>query len=346
MKKMFFISILCCLLIVSGCGTNDVPIATDTPEPTQESTLPTTSTSPSEQVSEFYKKMQSDTRPIAVMIDNDDNNARPQIGLESAYLVYEIVVEGGATRYMALFKEHDLEKIGPVRSSRHYFLDYVMENDAIYAHCGWSPKASHDISSLGINNINGINGYDGKNFWRDNTYNRTWHNLYTSLVKLHDYAENSKKYRITTDQKLLEYNTTDITPEAGSDISKISIPYTSAYNVTFTYDPDNGVFVKKINGNEYKSQTGDLISAKNIIVYTVANHNLNDGEGKGRQDLSNIGNGTGYYISDGKAVKINWEKTSRNEKTRYTYEDGTEIVLNPGNTFIQIVPSARGFTIE
>ena len=72
-------------------------------------------------------------RPIAVMIDNH-NLAWPQAGLNKAYLVYEIIVEGGETRLMALFKGQNVDKIGPVRSSRHYFLDYVMENDAIYAH--------------------------------------------------------------------------------------------------------------------------------------------------------------------------------------------------------------------
>ena len=84
-------------------------------------------------------------RPIAVMIDNH-KGAWPQVGLNSAYSVYEIIVEGGETRLMALFKGVDLEKIGPVRSARHYFLDYALENDAIYVHYGWSPKAQSDIS--------------------------------------------------------------------------------------------------------------------------------------------------------------------------------------------------------
>ena len=77
-----------------------------------------------------------DTRPIAVMIDNV-GDARPQAGLNDAYIVYEIIVEGNLTRLMAVFKDVDLEKIGPIRSSRHYFLDYALENDAIYVHFLW-----------------------------------------------------------------------------------------------------------------------------------------------------------------------------------------------------------------
>ena len=83
-------------------------------------------------------------RPFAVMIDNH-SDAWPQAGLNQAYMVYEIIVEGGETRLMALFKGVDLDKIGPVRSARHYFIDYAMENDAIYVHFGQSPQAQSDI---------------------------------------------------------------------------------------------------------------------------------------------------------------------------------------------------------
>ena len=86
-------------------------------------------------------------RPIAVMIDNH-KDAWPQAGLQDAYMVYEIVVEGGETRLMALFKGVNVDKIGPVRSARHYFLDYAMENDAIYVHFGQSPQAESDIKKI------------------------------------------------------------------------------------------------------------------------------------------------------------------------------------------------------
>ena len=106
---------------------------------------------------EIQKEVQifnGNSRTIAVMIDNV-GDARPQAGLNEAYMVYEIIVEGKLTRLMALFKDVDLDKIGPVRSSRHYFLDYALENDAIYVHFGWSPQAQSDIRKLGVNNING-----------------------------------------------------------------------------------------------------------------------------------------------------------------------------------------------
>ncbi len=286
----------------------------------------------------FYDYMveKQNVRPVAVMIDNDVDAARPQIGLESAYLIYEIVVEGQATRFMALFKDYDLEKIGPIRSSRHYFLDYAMENDAIYTHAGWSPKAAKDIKALGINNINGVAG-DSDIYWRDNTYDKTWHNLYTSLTNVSDRAD-KREYRRTTDNKTLDYNKEDEIPQ-GTDITEISIPYARFYKVSFKYDETTKRFVRYVNGKTHDSQTGEALSAKNIIMYTVKNVSLPDTEDKGRQDLENIGSGTGYYFSDGKMVEIKWEKTERGAKTKYTLADGTPLKLNPGNTYIQIVPT-------
>ena len=75
----------------------------------------------------------SNTRPYAVMI-NCHNGALPQAGLNNAYIVYELMVEGGITRMMALFKDKEVNKIGSIRSARNQYLDYVLENDAIYMH--------------------------------------------------------------------------------------------------------------------------------------------------------------------------------------------------------------------
>ena len=110
-----------------------------------------------------------DDRPVAVMINNN-HVAWPHAGLNDAYLAYEILAEGGITRIMALFKDKDTEKIGSVRSARPYYLDYALENDAIYVHYGWSDKAKSDISSLGVDNINGLTA--SSVFWRDSSLNK------------------------------------------------------------------------------------------------------------------------------------------------------------------------------
>ena len=95
----------------------------------------------------------SKSRPYAVMINNN-HAAWPQCGIGDAYIVYEIVAEGGITRMMALYKDQDTAKIGSIRSARHYFIDYAEENDAIFVHWGGSPQAYSRLNS--IDSIDGI----------------------------------------------------------------------------------------------------------------------------------------------------------------------------------------------
>ena len=161
-------------------------------------------------------------RPIAVMIDNH-SDAWPQAGLNQAYMVYEIIVEGGETRLMALFKGVDLDKIGPVRSARHYFIDYAMENDAIYVHFGQSPQAQSDIKKYDIDDINGI-AEDGTTFWRVKDKYAP-HNAVTSTEKLLESAK-SKNYRTTsTEESVLNYVTDEVNLEEGQVADTITIPH-------------------------------------------------------------------------------------------------------------------------
>ena len=343
MKKLLAL-LLCVILVMSGCSKNSDNPGKDTNPPSDAgSKTATAETTPADTENEFYTMATSSVRPVAVMIDNDDNSARPQIGLEDAYLIYEIIVEGGASRIMALFKDYSIDKVGPVRSSRHYFLDYALENDAIYAHAGWSPQAQGDIPRLGVNNINGLYETADKMFWRDNTYNSTYHNLYTSVKKLSDYAKDKKNYKMSAQSGVLDILKEDAIPD-GDDCTSVKLTYSGMYRVGYEYNSETGLYERSVNGRPHVSQTTKVFTAKNIIIYNVSNYDLNDGQNKGRQNLNNIGSGEGWYVSMGKAEKITWSKSSRTEKTVYKKADGSELKVNPGITYIQIMP--RGDTVS
>jgi len=286
----------------------------------------------------------SNTRPIAVMINNH-HQARPyHSGIQDAYIVYEAIVEGGITRMMAVFKDQTTERIGSVRSSRHYFLDYALENDAIYTHFGWSPQAQSDISKLGVNNINGL--YDNA-FYRDTTLPIDYeHKAFTTI-------ENIKKviayrgYRTTSEQKtLLKYSVDEIEINGAEDsmiANKVSIPYSYYMTSSYTYDSDNKYYLRYANEAAHTDYvTKEQFHFKNIIIVKVGNYTI---DSYGRQSLNNIGTGEGYYITDGYARKITWQKDSRSSQTVYKYLDGTEITVNDGNTFIQLVPTSSEISI-
>lgn len=318
------------------------------------------------------------SRPIAVMIDNS-KDAMPHAGLNKAYIVYEMIAEGGESRLMALFKGVNLEKIGPVRSSRHYFLDYARENDAIYVHYGWSPEAESDIKTYGINNINGVTS-DSIYFWRVSDKVAP-HNAVTSTKRILQAAKD-KGYRTTsTISSILNYKVDEFTltdkytssaknvdsvgnsitnsavksenvNNANSNIevlsaSKISIPF-SQFNVArWEYDAQNKNYIRySKNIQEVDWNSKEPYTAKNIIITFIKNEILNDGENKGRQTMNTTGIKDGYYITNGEAIKIKCEKTTRGGKTVYKDLNGNVIDVNDGNTFIEICPIDAKVTIQ
>lgn len=290
--------------------------------------------------------LNSKTRPYAIMINNL-GVARPlQSGLQDAMIIYEMIVEGGLTRYMAVFQDQNTERIGSIRSARHYFLDYALENDAIYVHHGNSPQAAADFKTL---NIDRISVDASKTGWRDKSLNvSTEHTLFTNIAKLNNGVGNKRKTR--NKDFLLNYSETPIdlsTKEGAIKANNIEITYSGSVKSSYEYDESAQNYKRSVNGKAHTDYvTKKQYTFKNIITYQVSNTSLNDGSGKDRQTLDNIGSGEGYYITNGYAVPITWSKSSRSSQTVYKYKDGTEIDVNDGNTFIQIQPKGKNLIIN
>lgn len=290
----------------------------------------------------------SNSRPYAVMINNL-GTARPyHTGLQEAYLVYEIVVEGGITRYMALFKDKAPEIVGSVRSARHYYLDYVLENDAYYVHWGWSPQAQSDISTLKINNLNGLT-YGKPYFFRQNLPVSSEHTGYVNLSEMSKLVDKLGYRTETNKDLLLNYSAINIDSsniEGKMTAMNIDLKYSSGFTTNYVYDSNANVYKQYVNKKEHIDyETKEQYTVKNIITYQVGNKTIS-GDNKGRQDLDNIGSGEGYFITGGVAMPITWEKSSRDAQTVYRYKDGTEITVNDGNTWIHIVPTSGNISIS
>ena len=338
------IAILVILVLVAG-GMLAVKILENKKENTDIEVSNTDNTKVEAPVEEKKVQIYSGTeRPIAVMIDNH-NGAWPQAGLNQAYMVYEIIVEGGETRLMALFKGVDVDKIGPVRSARHYFIDYAMENDAIYTHFGQSPQAQSDLKKYDIDDINGI-AEDGTTFWRVKDKYAP-HNAVTNTEKLLQSAKN-KKYRTTSEEEsVLNYVTDEINLEDGETADIITIPHSTLQTVKYEYDQEQKVYKRYARNKEQLDwDTDKTVTTKNIIITFCDNYTLTDSENKGRQGLKNIGTFDGYYITNGKAIKIKCIKEARDKKTIYQDLNVNEIKVNDGNTFVNICSTNAKVEIE
>ena len=288
--------------------------------------------------------LKSNSRPIGVSINNN-HTSWPHVGLQDAYLCYELIAEGGITRILAFYKDKDIEKIGSVRSARHYFLDYILENDAIFVHYGQSPQALTDINSLDIDNINGMNNTAA--FLRDKTLNKAYE--HTAFTKMSGIKKSIKNYgyRDTSDELLLKYSPIKVDysdDDTIIDANTVIIEYSNYTTTKYVYDMENMVYKQYMsNVEQVDGITNKTYTVKNIITYKVKNSSV---DSKGRQNLYNTGTGEGYYISNGKAIEIKWEKKNRSSKTIYTDTSGNILTVNDGNTWIHIEPNDKKLNIE
>lgn len=328
--------------LTPGTAQSSTPAAMQIPEP---STPEAIAAEPAPVVEEGFTLPQEGIRPIVVMIDNEGTKSLPQGGLDKAQIIYEVIVEGGETRLMPVFWGTNPEMIGPVRSSRDYFLDYSMEHDAIYTHFGWSPQAKADISALKINNINGL--YVGNEVFWDLTKDKgNWQDSYTSMEKLKKYIE-KLKYRTTTETKLLfTYNQSDIIPANGQNANKILLKYSASNFASYEYDSTSGIYKRFRKGKPHMERvSGKQLETKNIIIQFTPNYDVK-GDAKGRQEMNTTGSGKGYFITSGKAIEIKWSKESRKAQTVYTDKEGNRLTLNRGQTWIQVMPVNAKVTME
>lgn len=287
------------------------------------------------------------TRPYAVMI-NSVNEALPQSGLNKAYMVYELMVEYGITRMLALFRDVNVDKIGSVRSARVQYLGYIFENDAIYAHAGGAQDALERIANERITDVD----VDGQYGVRDRGLNRAWeHTLFTSTSLL-DQASSNYKYKKETDKGLLlNYSAEEIDLskyEGSSQANNVSIRYSDYRTSNYTYDADSKTYLRSMNNTPNNDLvTGEQYKVKNIIAYPVKYTTYTHHGYNGYQKIDNIGNGEGYYISNGYSIPITWQKDSEASKTIYKVKStGKELVVNDGNTYIQIYPTTGNLSIN
>ncbi len=263
---------------------------------------------------------------VGVMIDNYPD-ARPQSGLLPAKIVYEAPAEGGITRYFAVFDSiQNVEKIGPVRSARPYFIDWLKEYDGLYMHCGGSPEALDILKNGKVFDLNEM--YEGAYYWRDESRTAP-HNLYTSSEKW------NKAFEANPDEKKIFNNAWkfgDVSSSSLEIVKNITIEYAPDYIVGWGYDESQKIYSRFVNGT-LLLEDGIVLTANNVIIQYVKTRVVDD---YGRKEINTDGQGGMRLLRDGTMVRGIWKK--ENGRTRFYDSTGQELNLKPGKIWIQIVP--------
>ena len=302
----------------------------------------------------MYTKNREETwtkrRPLGVMIENH-TDARPVIGLSRADVIYEAVAEGGITRFLAVFLCQDAGDIAPVRSARTYFLDWVSEYDALYAHVGGAntpgpANALGQIRDYGIMDMDQF-GLGFPTYWRG-TDKLAPHNAHSTTKKLWEAAE-ERKFGVEDengkrwDDKFVQWKfKDDASLESRGSQGDITVPFWdqySDYTVTWKYDRDANVF-RRFHGQETQTDplTKEHLSAKNVIVQFQTEKKANDGYPDGHLLYGTVGSGKALIFQDGKATEGKWVKDSRTARTKFLDAKGKEVELVRGLVWIETIP--------
>jgi hypothetical protein len=295
-----------------------------------------------------YDKMRS-KYPIAVLIDNEVN-ARNQTGLSAADLVYEAPVEGGITRYLAIFWTNELSNVGPIRSARTYFIDWLSPFDALFSHDGCAESTDSRVNACA--SITAFNIKDVGTFgsWRSTDNGKIPpHNEYTSLIKIWDYATSNGWATPEYFTAWIFKDDMRFSERGENRVAKITFTNNSKatdYAVEWNYDKDTNEYFRKVGGKpDLDTFSLKQISAKVIIVEEIAIINTNDD--LGHIIIETTGTGNAKILQDGKVYDATWKKNSRSERTIYFYKDNKEVVFNRGLIWIESLPRNEGkFTIE
>lgn len=276
--------------------------------------------------------------PICVMIENAAfSGVRPQSGLAAASLVYEVIVEGGITRLMAVYAGEQADPVGPVRSARDTYLEFASELNCMYTHAGGSETAMAAIDGLKMKNLDALR--ESKYFWRDDS-KESPHNLFTKISNLEDAAINGHSWKDapTYDTWLFrDDNKARKTSSQDGYISDINIEYGGAYNVEYKFNFDNNNYERYNGGDAHTdSNTGKILTARKVIIQKVPPGWFL--EGKGRINFAVTGEGEAVIFQEGEAIVGKWKKPNRSSRTMFYDGNGNEIEFIRGNTWLEIVP--------
>ncbi|MFZ5943093.1 MAG: DUF3048 domain-containing protein [Bacillota bacterium] len=341
MRKFLFLFLVFLLLSSTGCSNK---------EPEKESTekVITNSEKVEESIPEtsppistkepLVKENKELPGAFIVSIDNH-RNAYPHSGLNQADRVYEILAEGGITRYLAVFHSNQAEKIGPIRSARYYFAYIAKGHDLPFAHAGGSAEALDLIAKLKLKDFDEIYN-SGAYFQRDKS-RKPPHNLYTS-TELMVTGANKKGY------ELLSLKPLPLGKDmpGGEPISLVDITYSTdpKYLYTVTYEWDGARFKRYINGIPHKVLTGEEIYTENVIVMAAKTREYMDGKIL-KSNIEIIGGDKAFFFTNGQVYRGSWKKSNAESEFEF-YVDGKPMKFFGQHAWINVVPSLDAVTFK
>lgn len=292
----------------------------------------------------FYSKVShlevpdqaSTTKAVtAIMIENSPS-ARPQSGLKDAEIVFESVAEGGITRFLTIFQVNKPQLIGPVRSVREYYIDWLTPFEPSIAHVGGSATALKIIRNGQYRDIDQM--FNGGFYWRSNDRYAP-HNVYTSFEKLD--ALNKQRGYLTSNIDSFARQIPKLKKDQPIAARNINFTISSPlYNSGYTYNPDTNLYARHQAGKPHLDREKGQITANAVIaIETNMSRVPQDGY---RERVDSLGEGKAYIFQNGQVTEGTWKKPTTRQQIRFYDANNQEIAINAGQVWISAIPKASG----
>lgn len=295
----------------------------DVPEPEVPLTWPLTGVTTSEV---------ADRPAMSVKIENS-SAARPQTGLESADVVWEEMVEGGITRYNAVFHSQIPDVVGPIRSLRPMDAAISAPFGGLFVFSGGQPQFVSQVASTGVTMLSHDGGDAG--FYR--TGDRVApHNVYGDTDAFLAAGEGQGP---PPEQFQFARNPEDATALTGEETSRISVNFPAA---TPGWDWDGEIWQRTEDGQAATTTDGGQISAVNVVVLRVQvrNSGARDPGGNPVPETILTGSGEATVFVGGHRIEATWDKPEVSSVLTLTTAEGDPVLLAPGNVWVELVPAS------
>ncbi|MFO7928663.1 MAG: DUF3048 domain-containing protein [Candidatus Humimicrobiaceae bacterium] len=284
----------------------------------------------------------NDSRPIAIMVENSPQS-RPQSGLDLADVIFEVVDEGGVTRFVAIYSSHDAETIGPVRSARQYYAEIARGFDPVYCFWGTYPEAYKIIENMDMDLLSVLGDQSGNSsitaqasHWRDSSREAP-HNGYMSTLQL---KEDAKRlgYSLEDGQSPFIFKLDAPNSERGN-IENVTVDFSyENYQCDYEYAKESNTYLRFLGGVPHKDrETGEQLTANNIVV--MITDIANSGDAAGHMIVRTTNSGKVLFFMDGKVIEGTWSRDSISEPFEYKDLEGNDILFNRGTTWISMIQS-------
>ena len=292
-------------------------------------------------------------RPVVAVMIDDAPAARPQSGLADADILFQAPAEGGIPRYMALYQSSAAPVIGPIRSSRRYFVGWAAAWRPLYAHVGGAPNALAALDAMNGTLVWNADEFRWAAYMPRITTRVAPHNVYSSTAELDALAARLGVPAAPP----VPWSFVDPAPLAGRPSGgSLVVPYPAGV-ISYTYDPATDRYLRSVDGvPEIDAGTGARVAPYDVVVMYVAVGPLanapgqNTNQEKGRLEVGYTGSGQALVVRDGVAIEARWSKASDAAPLVLTQATGAgagePVQLVRGQIAIQVVPEGTTITLQ